>query len=79
VQVTHDDEIAETLIMALRLTQEGVQRAEFRERFGIDLVELHTEVMARFTARGLLDINEERVRLTEQGRLLSNIVFRELV
>jgi oxygen-independent coproporphyrinogen-3 oxidase len=79
VQVTHNDEIAETLIMALRLTQEGVPRAEFRERFGIDLVELHAGVMARFSARGLLDISEERVRLTEQGRLLSNIVFRELV
>jgi coproporphyrinogen III oxidase-like Fe-S oxidoreductase len=35
--------------------------------------------MQRVSARGLLEITPERVRLTEQGRLLSNMVFRELV
>jgi oxygen-independent coproporphyrinogen-3 oxidase len=79
VQVERADEIAETLIMWLRLTREGVDRALFRQRFGIDLVDYHAEVMQRFSTRGLLEITPERVRLTAQGRLLSNMVFRELV
>lgn len=79
VEVERADEIAETLIMWLRLTREGVDRAVFRARFGVDLVDYHAEVMQRFSARGLLEITPERVRLTEQGRLLSNMVFRELV
>jgi oxygen-independent coproporphyrinogen-3 oxidase len=79
VVVSREDEIAETLIMGLRLTQEGINRAQFRARFGADLLEIHAEVMRRYAATGLLEISDERVRLTSQGRLLSNMIFRELV
>ena len=78
-QVDWENEIAETLIMSLRLTQEGVNRQEFSERFGIDLVELHGEKLKRFVDYGLLEIQPEVVRITQQGRLLSNTIFRELV
>ncbi len=74
-----DDEIAETLIMWLRLTREGVDRDRFMRRFGVDLVELHRPVIERFAAQGLLQVDAARVRLTAHGRLLSNVVFRELV
>lgn len=73
------DEIAETLIMSLRLTQHGVPRARFRERFGIDLLDLHGPIIDRFCRQGLLEVDDQRVRITEHGRLLSNVVFRELV
>jgi len=79
VQVTHEDEIAETLIMGLRLTTRGIVRREFAERFGVDLTDYHRKTIQQFTARGLLEVDEERVRLTAEGRLLSNLVFRELV
>jgi oxygen-independent coproporphyrinogen-3 oxidase len=72
-------EIAETLIMSLRLTQHGVPRADFRRRFGVDLLDLHGPVLERFVRQGLLEVDAERVRITERGRLLSNVVFRELV
>ncbi len=77
--VDHDTEISETLMMTLRLTQRGVRREEFQERFGTDLLDLHGATIDRFATLGLLDVNAERVRLTERGRLLSNIVFRELI
>jgi oxygen-independent coproporphyrinogen-3 oxidase len=77
--VEKDDEIAETLLMNLRLTVAGVSRAGFRERFGVDLLDLHGTLLNRFAATGLLEIDAERVRLTQQGRLLSNMLFRELV
>lgn len=79
VTVDHDSEIAETLMMGLRLTQTGIPRAEFKARFGIDLVDLHQEVIRKFERRGLLEVDAERVRFTQQGRLLSNMVLRELV
>lgn len=74
-----DAEIAETLIMSLRLTQWGVPRAVFAERFGIDLVDLHRDVIDKYVRQGLLEVDELRVRITERGRLLSNMIFRELV
>jgi oxygen-independent coproporphyrinogen-3 oxidase len=48
-------------------------------RFGVDLVAYHHSVIERFTRDGLLEVTQERVRLTKRGRLLSNIIFRELV
>jgi oxygen-independent coproporphyrinogen-3 oxidase len=74
-----DAEIAETLIMSLRLTKRGVPRAEFAQRFGTDLVDLHRDVIEKFVRQGLLEVDAERVRITERGRLLSNMIFRELV
>jgi oxygen-independent coproporphyrinogen III oxidase len=77
--VSWKEEIAETLIMSLRLTGEGVKRNDFRQRFGVDVMDLHGEVFQRFTTQGLLEIQTEFIRLTEPGRLLSNLIFRELV
>ncbi len=79
VIVPREDEIAEMLIMGLRLTQEGIRRADFAARFGQDILEIHPKTLPDFVARGLLEITPDRVRLTQQGRLLSNLVFRELV
>lgn len=79
VVVDQRNEISETLIMGLRLTQEGIQRQLFRERFGIDLVDLHRPIIEKYTKFGLLVVDDVRVRLTQRGRLLSNMVFRELV
>lgn len=78
-QVDRDTEIAETLIMGLRLTQEGISRAEFRRRFGVDLVDLHRPIIDKYVNYGLLSVDEHAVRITAKGRLLSNVVFRELV
>ncbi|MEZ4666915.1 MAG: radical SAM family heme chaperone HemW [Anaerolineae bacterium] len=77
--VDRPTEIAETLITGLRLTQEGIRRRAFFERFGVDLIELHHQTIDRFVECGLLLVDEYTVRLTQRGRLLSNIIFREFV
>ena len=77
--LTRSDTISETLIMGLRLTQEGIDRAAFCARFGTDLLELHGQVLSDHQSSGLLEISEERVRLSSRGRFLSNVVLRDLV
>lgn len=77
--VDFQTEIAETLLMGLRLTQEGIHRETFKQRFGVDLVDYHQPLITRFENQGLLYVDEEVVRITQKGRLLSNIIFRELV
>ena len=77
--VSSETEIAETLIMGLRLTQQGIDRLTFARRFGKDLLDIHGETIERYAKHGLLYVDDQQVRLTEQGRLLSNMVFRELV
>jgi oxygen-independent coproporphyrinogen-3 oxidase len=79
VPVTRESEIVDTLLMGLRLTQEGIVREQFRERFGVDVLTLHPQVFERYAGYGVIDIQPERVSLTPRGRLLSNSLFRELV
>ncbi len=79
VVVDRAGQISETLIMGMRLTQEGIPRVGFVERFGEDLLDLHHDVIRKYEGYGLLSVNDERIRLTEAGRLLSNVIFREFV
>ncbi|NWG16673.1 MAG: radical SAM family heme chaperone HemW [Chloroflexi bacterium] len=79
VRVDREAEIADTLLMGLRLTQEGISRAVFRERFGADVLDLYQALIEKYRSYGLLEVDEDRVRLTRKGRFLSNLIFRELV
>ncbi len=79
VLVSEADDMYETIMMGLRLTKEGINRAAFRRRFGRDLVEAFPDATKKMTAAGLLIATKENVRLSESGRLLSNLVIRELV
>ncbi len=74
-----ETEIAETLIMGLRLTRLGIDRATFQRRFGVDVVDRHRSVIEKYAAVGLLEYDEERLRITRAGRLLSSAIFRELI
>ncbi len=77
--VDYYNQIAETLITSLRLIQEGVNRSDFKQRFSIDLMDYHGEIFTRFAQHKLVDITPSHIKLTRQGRLLSNLIFRELV
>ncbi len=77
--IERDDEIGETMMMGLRLTDEGVALAAFAQRFGQPLDERFGREIRQLTARGLVEITDGRLRLTRDGRLLGNQVFREFV
>ena len=77
--IERDDEIGETMMMGLRLTEEGVALAAFAQRFGQPLDERFGREIRQLTARGLVEITDGRLRLTRDGRLLGNQVFREFV
>lgn len=77
--IDRDDEIGETMMMGLRLTNEGVALEDFARRFGQSLDDRFGREIRQLTARGLVEIVDGRLRLTRDGRLLGNQVFREFV
>jgi oxygen-independent coproporphyrinogen-3 oxidase len=79
INVGRDREISDTLIMGLRLTQEGILREGFQLRFGVDILELYGPTIDKYRGFGLLSVDDERVCLTDRGRLLSNVILREFV
>jgi oxygen-independent coproporphyrinogen-3 oxidase len=75
-------EIAETMMMGLRLTQEGVSNTTFRQRFGQSLQEIFARPIERLIHLGLLEWagkDQNTLRLTPHGRLLGNQVFVEFI
>lgn len=78
-KVTTEDELGETMMMGLRLVEEGVGDTEFSSRFGRSLRQVYGPQIERLQSLGLLEWAGERLRLTERGRLLGNQVFVEFV
>jgi oxygen-independent coproporphyrinogen-3 oxidase len=80
-------EMSETMMMGLRLLDEGVSYARFERRFGLPLEEAYGPQIAAAVEEGLLERASERgsertadrVRLTRRGALLGNRVFVRFV
>jgi oxygen-independent coproporphyrinogen-3 oxidase len=72
--ISRELEMAETMILGLRLG-EGVAFKRFAERFGQDVRDKYAAQLRQVAELGLVELQEDRVRLTRRGRLLSNEVF----
>ncbi len=82
IEIHRAQEMKETMLMGLRLTEEGVSNAGFNERFGLDLNSAFKVEIDQSIASGLLEWQTgegKRLRLTPHGRLLGNQVFMQFV
>lgn len=78
--LTQEDVIAETMILGLRLLQEGVSYPAFEARFGRSLDSVYGAQIARLVDEELLERTaDQRIRLTPRARLIANRVFVEFV
>jgi oxygen-independent coproporphyrinogen-3 oxidase len=68
----------EAWFLGLRMN-EGVRLSALRREFGSEPVELALHAVSELAERGLIEANSQTVRLTPQGRLLSNEVFQEFL
>ena len=76
-----DDRTAmgETMMLGLRLLQDGVSPSSFARRHGVSLFDQFGSQLDRLTSIGLLETEDGRVRLTERGALLANSVCAEFL
>jgi len=82
-------EMQETMMLGLRLIQEGVSAEAFRQRFGQDLMVVFGKEINDLLGLGLLEWDRKQtsevsetsdvIRLTRRGRLLGNQVFMRFV
>lgn len=63
----------EAMMLALRTVQ-GVRLSEFKERYGIDVIEAYDPVVTQLADTGLLERTPDALRLTRRGRFLANDV-----
>ncbi len=77
--ISREFEIGETMMLGLRLLEEGVTFQHFRSRFGVDLRDVYHQEIERLLTMHLIDVDSDRVRLSRRGRLVGNRAFREFL
>jgi oxygen-independent coproporphyrinogen-3 oxidase len=77
--IDRETEMQETMMVGLRLVEEGVAASKFQERFGQTLGEVFGREIDDLIKLRLLEWSEDRLRLTQRGRLLGNRVFMRFV
>jgi oxygen-independent coproporphyrinogen-3 oxidase len=73
-QLDAEDRARERLVFSLRMLQ-GVDLEQFRQDTGYDAERLVGDELKRFVELGMLEIVEERLRLTRNGLLLSDSLW----
>lgn len=69
---------AESVFLGLRLMR-GINLPQHYERFGTDLTAQYAADLSRLSEAGLISIDDDWLRLTRHGALLSNEVFAAFV
>ncbi|MGM0471804.1 MAG: radical SAM family heme chaperone HemW [Bacillota bacterium] len=77
-QLSEEDKIVESMILGLRLL-EGIKLADFKERFGRSVVDIYDQELEQLTKQGLIELDSDRIALTERGILLANDVLAEFI
>src|SRR5262249_50540883 len=76
-KLDEDDARSESIFLGLRLLR-GISLSGYRLRFGRDLRDEYNGELERLLDAGLIEINDEVLKLTSRGALLSNEVFAAL-
>jgi oxygen-independent coproporphyrinogen-3 oxidase len=82
IPINKEREMRETMMMGLRLTEEGVSKQAFQSRFGDEMQKVFENEIEGLLKLGLLEwepLTGEVLRLTSRGRLLGNQVFMQFI
>ena len=83
IPLTEWDEIQESMMMGLRLTEEGISASAFQTRFGKSLEAVYPKEITSLINNGLLEWDgggqTRHLRLTRRGRMLGNQVFMQFI
>jgi len=81
-RVDGEEEMRDTVLLGLRLIQDGVGEEDFYQRFGKRLTDVFPGEIARLLRKELvewIETDQPRLRLTRFGQLLGNQAFVEFV
>lgn len=78
-QLDPESRARETAVLMLRRIGLGIDRGEFLERTGISIDSICGDSIARSIARGWLEDDGDRVRLTRDGLFLADTVMSEML
>jgi oxygen-independent coproporphyrinogen-3 oxidase len=73
-EIALETSMGETMMLGLRLLEEGVSDDAFLARHGVSLASVYADSISEMTDLGLIERRPDRVRLTARGLMLANDV-----
>ena len=73
-----NDKISEFMMMGLRMDR-GINRSEFKKRFGVQIEEMFSKQLDKFVSLGLMKCDGENYSLTDRGFDISNSIMCEFM
>ncbi len=73
-----NDMMSEFMYLGLRMTN-GVSPVEFKNRFGRHIFNVYGDVLNKYRDYGMLEYNDEYIRLTDRGINVSNVIFSDFL
>jgi len=78
IELDDDDRQSENLFLRLRL-KDGVDLDEHLRRFGVNALERYRDEIDRLREAGLIELGENRLKISRAGTVLANEVFAAFV
>jgi oxygen-independent coproporphyrinogen-3 oxidase len=78
IELDDDDRQGENLFLRLRL-KDGVDLDDHLRRFGVDALERYRDEIERLREAGLIELGENRLKISRAGTVLANEVFAAFV
>lgn len=76
--LSEKEEMEEFMFLGLRMMC-GVRKSEFLRLFGVPVDTVYGETLKKLQGHGLLEIEEDTIRLTKRGIDISNYVFEQFL
>lgn len=76
--VTKKEQMEEEMFLGLRKTK-GVSIARFTERYGVSPLDCFSHVIEELIQKELIEVVQDTIRLTKEGKLLGNVVFQSFL
>ncbi|WP_243715864.1 radical SAM family heme chaperone HemW [Macrococcus brunensis] len=77
-QVTQEESMEEFMFLGLRMN-EGVSRADFFKRYGIQIDDIFGDALAQLERSGHLKLQDDKIMMTPEGRMVGNDVFEQFL
>ena len=76
--LSQKEQMEEFMILGLRMMS-GISPEEFERTFFVSVFQIYGEVLERYQKQGLLEVSDQRIRLTDAGIDVSNVILADMM
>jgi len=76
--ICEEENLFEEIMLGLRLSR-GINYKEINKKYNIDFIKEHNQEIVELLEEKVIEMNNERIRITEKGMSISNTIITKLI